>query len=89
MKNADKITLTIGQLKRLINEASFYFYEQPKDQKEMEKRILDRVEEEYRNGNPGGALSLLRRYTEDHEPFYKYDFERWEKRCKAEFGAEP
>ena len=56
--------------------------------KSKEKGILDRAEEEYRDGNPGGALRLLDTYLKDNEPFYKYDFERWKKRCLDYLGAD-
>ena len=76
-------TISFNQLKSIINEDAI------SAKKEKEKGILDRVEEEYRDGNAGYALRLLNDYLKNNEPFYKYDFERWKKRCLDEFGAEP
>lgn len=76
-------TISFNQLKNIIKEDALG------SKKEKEKGILDRAEEEYRNGNPGGALRLMDDYLKNNEPFYKYDFERWRKRCLAEFGAVP
>lgn len=75
--------ISFNQLKSIVNEDTL------SAKKEKERGILDRAEEEYRAGNPGGALRLLNTYLKNNEPFYKYDFERWKKRCLDEFGEEP
>ena len=71
-----------------VNEATFYSKED-ENKRNKERYILDRVEEEYRNGCPGTALSILKDYTDHNVPFFKYDFDRWKKRCLDEFGEEP
>jgi hypothetical protein len=84
MKPTDKITLTFGQLKRLIKES--YVYTPPKPSRERAKDLLWRVEEELSKGCPGNGLEILTRYGEEISMFYPYDVARLTKKCKYELN---
>jgi len=84
MKNSDKITLTVGQLKRLIKESSIFYPEEEESNINTERRLLDRIKEEYQFGNFGTALDIIHNYLENHRAIFDSDFRYWEKRCLDE-----
>ena len=82
MKNTDKVTLTLGQLKTISCWSHVLFWRRGKDWENRTESFKQNRRDEYRNGYFETALDLIIDYRRNHRPYFKSDFNYWEKRCR-------
>ena len=80
MKNTDKVTMTFGQLKKLIKETNENTPSKPS--RERATDLLFRIEEEIDKEDYGYALRLLKEYENEINPFFPYDVQKLTKKCR-------